>query len=449
MIPTMEWSRQPSGRRNSILALACSLASLPAFAQTRILLDQPLRAVEYQLARLTNDDLARLERKPDDVRYRPVYMAILTRKGLTRAWRDEAITALSTMDKIGAPDVLMQALARVPDDDELTSGWLLARMLGEPIETLRSRREMFAKAIADAVPAHALAGAYGARLMIDGTPGAVWQSAMERGQVTALLGALPHLPAPPGNDAAMKVYGELFDAVAALAGESADATAQAAAVRSMLLMPAGALPAGRVQPLAQAILARVRETPAERRTDPAIRDLVELGGRLADRLPPEVGAPLRRELDALGVRVVRIATVAEEMRFDRQWFVVETGRPVEIVLTNPDAMPHNLVVGQPGSLTEIGAQGSSMPMPADLNAPNVKGFVPNLPSVLYATPLVTSGNQARLSFSAPKAPGEYIFVCTFPTHWMRMYGVMLVVPDLEAWRAKPMPPTDPMTRQPY
>ncbi len=70
--------------------------------------------------------------------YRPVYMAILTRKGLTRAWRDEAIAALAKMDKTSAPDVLMQALARVPADDELTSGWLLARMLSEPVDALRA-----------------------------------------------------------------------------------------------------------------------------------------------------------------------------------------------------------------------------------------------------------------------------------------------------------------------
>ena len=135
-------------------------------------------------------------------------------------------------------------------------------------------------------------------------------------------------------------------------------------------------------------------------------DLVELGARLADVLPADVGGPIRRELDALGVRVIRISTVAEEMRFDRQWFVVEAGRPVEILLTNPDAMPHNIVVGQPGSVAQIGGQGSSMPMPADVNAANVKAFVPNLPSVLYATPLVASGNQARLSFSAPKESGS-------------------------------------------
>jgi hypothetical protein len=30
-----------------------------------------------------------------------------------------------------------------------------------------------------------------------------------------------------------------------------------------------------------------------------------------------------------------------------------------------------------------------------------------------------------------------------------MYGVMLVVPDLEAWEAKPTVPTDPMTQLPF
>jgi hypothetical protein len=42
-----------------------------------------------------------------------------------------------------------------------------------------------------------------------------------------------------------------------------------------------------------------------------------------------------------------------------------------------------------------------------------------------------------------------VFVCTFPGHWVRMYGVMLVVPDLDAFEAAPTPPSDPMTRQPY
>jgi azurin len=429
-----------------LAALVLVGGAAPAFAQTRILIDQPLIAVEYQLARLSNDDLARLERKPDDPRYRPVYLAILTRKGLTKAWRDEAIDAIVKLDKSSAPDVLMQALARVPADDELTSGWLIARLLAEPAGSLRSRREVFTQAIAGPAPAHALAGAYGALLVVDPAATDAWNMATDRNQVAALVRSLPLLPA---GGATARVHAALFDPVAALARASTDAALHSAAVRALTQLPASAMPAAKADPLAQAIVARVRETPAERRTDPAMLDLVELGARLTDALPASTGGPLRRELDALGVRVIRIATVAEEMRYDRQWFVVEAGRPVEIVLSNPDAMPHNLVVGTPGSVQQIGAQGSSMPLPADMNAPNLKAFVPNLPSVLYATPLVTSGNQARVSFTAPKEPGEYIFVCTFPAHWMRMYGVMLVVPDLESWRANPAPPTDPMTQKRY
>ena len=50
-----------------------------------------------------------------------------------------------------------------------------------------------------------------------------------------------------------------------------------------------------------------------------------------------------------------------------------------------------------------------------------------------------------IKFTAPAKPGDYNFVCTFPGHWVRMYGVMLVVPSLDAFEAKPSVPNDPMT----
>ncbi len=87
-----------------------------------------------------------------------------------------------------------------------------------------------------------------------------------------------------------------------------------------------------------------------------------------------------------------------------------------------------------------------MPLPAD---PDVKPFVPDTPLVLHATRLLNGGETERLSFTAPAKPGEYVYVCTFPGHWVRMYGVMLVVDDLEAWEAKPTVPTDPMTNKPF
>jgi hypothetical protein len=85
-------------------------------------------------------------------------------------------------------------------------------------------------------------------------------------------------------------------------------------------------------------------------------------------------------------------------------------------------------------------------MPTD---PEAKAFVPDLPLVLHSTTLVKPGETMRLAFTAPAEPGEYIYVCTFPGHWVRMYGVMLVVPNLEAWEAKPTVPIDPMTGAPF
>ena len=163
-------------------------------------------------------------------------------------------------------------------------------------------------------------------------------------------------------------------------------------------------------------------------------------------LPAESRLAVRRDLRALGVQVVRIESVPEQMVFDVKWFAVQAGKPVQIVLANPDAMPHNLVISQPGSLQEVGTKGSMMPLPAD---PEVKPYVPDTPLVLQASRLLNGGETDRLNFTAPAKPGEYPYLCTFPGHFIRMYGVMLVVENLEAWEAKPTVPTDPITGKPF
>ena len=134
------------------------------------------------------------------------------------------------------------------------------------------------------------------------------------------------------------------------------------------------------------------------------------------------------------------------MIFDLNWFVVQAGKPVQILLANPDAMPHNMVIGQPGSLEEIGTKGGTMPPPAD---PDAKAYVPDTPLVLQATRLLNAGDTARLNFTAPSKAGQYVYLCSFPGHWVRMYGVMLVVDNMEAWEAQPTVPIDPTTGKPF
>jgi azurin len=166
----------------------------------------------------------------------------------------------------------------------------------------------------------------------------------------------------------------------------------------------------------------------------------------ATALPDLSAAQMRRDLRDTGVQTIAIDTIPEQMLFDVRWFVVEAGKPVQIVLNNADAMPHNIVIGQPGSVMTIGTAAMTMPPPAD---PNARAYVPETPAVLAATRLVQRGESERLNFNAPTTPGEYNFVCSFPGHYVRMYGVMLVVPSLDAFEAKPVVPNDPLTGKPY
>ena len=123
------------------------------------------------------------------------------------------------------------------------------------------------------------------------------------------------------------------------------------------------------------------------------------------------------------VEVVKIKTVREEMRFDKKEFTVTAGKQIEIVLENPDAMQHNLVIGKPKTMDIIGAAADKLITAKDGAE---KNYVPAIPQIIAATPLVNPDQTYRLRFTAPATPGDYPFVCTFPGHWRIMNGVMKV-----------------------
>jgi azurin len=455
----------------------------------RIFYDTSPRAVEYQLARLSNDQLLRVERTDGDAKYRPVHVAILTRKAVPRAARAEALAALVKIDRASPTQVLLAALNKVPATDAAASDAqnvdaLLAMLLGQPAGTLRQQRDVLMTAATTAIESASAEttagtplvrrGAYGAWMLADGDPTAAWQAAAKLdGHLTELLRSVPHLGSadalraklftpvtaligeaknPETRAAAIGALawtrrdGATFDLLAKEILESTDPASRAAAMRAIGLIPESAWTPATAEPLARAVVAIVRSTPAAERTTPATLDAIQLGERFSAGLPAEKRLEVRRELRGLGVQVVRIQAIPEQMLFDLRWFVVQAGKPVQILLTNPDAMPHNLVVGQPGSLQEIGTKGGMMPPPAD---PEAKAYVPDTPLVLQSTRLVNAGETARLNFTAPAKAGQYIYVCTFPGHWVRMYGVMLVVDDLDAWEHTPTVPTDPTTNKPF
>src|SRR5262249_8727507 len=101
---------------------------------------------------------------------------------------------------------------------------------------------------------------------------------------------------------------------------------------------------------------------------------------------------------------------------------------------NTDLMPHNFVIAQPGSMEELGKMAEAT---AQDPASAARHFVPNSPKVLLGSFLLQPREVQKLSFTAPKQPGVYPLVCTYPGHWMRMHGALYVVEDLEAYQANP------------
>jgi putative membrane-bound dehydrogenase-like protein len=118
---------------------------------------------------------------------------------------------------------------------------------------------------------------------------------------------------------------------------------------------------------------------------------------------------------------VRISTVIEEMRYDLTEFSVRAGKKIELTFSNPDYMPHNIVFVQPQSADDIAT--AALGMGAEGFA---SGFVPEDDRIIIASGLVDNDEEETLVFNAPKQPGIYEFVCTFPGHHLLMRGIMTV-----------------------
>jgi len=224
---------------------------------------------------------------------------------------------------------------------------------------------------------------------------------------------------------------ETFKAMARFVGED---RYRHTAIQALQRIPAAYWPKEEIWPLLIRITAFVRALPSKDRTTPSALDALQLGDALAATLPLDQARKVRVELGELGVRVIRIGTVTEQMIYDKERIVVKAGKPVEIVFDNYDAMPHNFVVTRPGALEEIGLLGeatATQPGAAERN------YVPPSDKILLASRLLQPRESQKLDFTAPGKPGVYPYVCTYPGHWRRMYGSLYVVEDLDEYLADP------------
>lgn len=442
-----------------------ALAEDAAFAA-----DNPA-GMRYLLDRLNSAELLELPPR-DDVR-----TAILGRAEIPDATRNVALVAMAEGRRTSPAALLVGLLEAAGKDGGLEAGGAAAgvaatyaRLLPlQPADALRPLRPRLL-ALAQASPVAGLRPATWAALVVaDGGPDAVWpEAATAPERLADLLNGLPVLYDPELRAAAYERVLALLSPTGSnrpASGTGAGSVAamvRPAAIRALVSMPrdtdrtfatlAGLIARGedamasaqglRVLPrsawsqdeaaaAAQALVDWAGMVPAERRTEQDYVETVQLAEELAGVLPADAAGALRRELRALRVPVFVVRAVREQMRFDTPRLVVEAGKPFEVVVENPDFMPHNFVVVKPGTRPRVGALAEAMT--PDQRDRQGRPYVPSSPDILGATRLLEAGQRQALKLTAPDAAGDYEFVCTFPNHWQTMWGWLIVTPDPDAY----------------
>jgi azurin len=125
-----------------------------------------------------------------------------------------------------------------------------------------------------------------------------------------------------------------------------------------------------------------------------------------------------------GLKIIRISAVKERMLYDLKQFEVRAGQPVKLEFVNPDAISHNLVIIRPGTEEAVGLEVNRMI--ADPKQIEIGQYIPETDAILFHTEMVPPNSGETLRFIAPRKPGNYPYICTFPGHWTIMKGVMVV-----------------------
>jgi len=234
------------------------------------------------------------------------------------------------------------------------------------------------------------------------------------------------------------------DTFALLAQEVQAGREATAAAQAMLRLPRSAWTEEAARGAVISLMDAARRTKAEDRTSQDYLEAAQATSELAGALPGSQSAAIRKALRELSVSVFIIKTVPEQMRYNTARLVVEAGKPFEIIFENPDFMPHNLVLAQPGSREEIATDAQTMP-PDKLDGQG-RAFIPANSKIIAASKLLEAGQSERLKLTAPAQEGKYEMVCTFPGHWMAMWGKLIVTKDVDGYLAKhPQPEELPPT----
>jgi putative heme-binding domain-containing protein len=139
-----------------------------------------------------------------------------------------------------------------------------------------------------------------------------------------------------------------------------------------------------------------------------------------DWLTKRVANPWQKKLD--GAREIQIKAM-DNLQFSEKKLQAKPGEVIKLKFVNPDVVPHNWALVQPGTLEQVGDLANKL-----IGSPEayLKQYVPDSDAVICYTDIIEPGSEFAIYFKAPEKPGRYPYLCTFPGHWMVMNGILEV-----------------------
>jgi azurin len=451
-----------------------TLKQLQSGSKEKVLPSDPA-TLDALLSRMDDNELKGM---PNTVA--AVAQAKLERKSYDLLTRDKAIEDLVKLNKSDPVTEIVAALKRI--DAKSGASAQAASDLGKmlitsPVDALTKAKDQLAALARSANLPEVRRSVWAALIVQDRKPDDVWAASADKGEWrTALVQGIGLVPDPTLrakfqpqltallNDGGVK--GEQRQAAlkalslmgadnapanfAVLAKHVVDGNERNAATTAIMQLPRNAWDKNKAEAIAQSVLAYAKSVPADKRSAQSFVEVNQLGMEMASLAG---NAALRKELRGLSVAVFVVKTVHEQLRFDTQRIVVEKGKPFELIFENDDVMPHNLVVVGNEKHTAIGMAAQTM-SPSEVDKQG-RPFLPKGQSFVDATHLLSPGDKPQtLKLKAPDKEGELEFVCTFPGHWMIMWGKIIVTADVDAYLAAnpkfelPMPGMPPAAPAP-
>ncbi len=121
-----------------------------------------------------------------------------------------------------------------------------------------------------------------------------------------------------------------------------------------------------------------------------------------------------------------VITANDALRFSVKRIEAHPGQTIHLQLRNIGSMPkqimgHNWILLRAGSDVAGYASAAIAAKASDYEPGSLAG------EVLASTPLIGPRQTADVTFTAPAAPGNYPYLCTFPGHFQAgMQGVLVV-----------------------